>query len=116
MKTFTTIALMLGMLTAAQATPLSEEMLDKLTAMTMKRCLVTHEDTRKIKTHKPEEIENYCACWSVTIINLTTQEDYDYNLANGKWLNEIEDGREAEKHCRKYLNYPDGAALRKKKW
>lgn len=103
--------------TAGQAEKqLSEELKDNLTSRSLKRCLNQRDTVAYKRTFKPEEINNYCSCFAVTIINLTTQEDYDHNVATGKWLREAEDAQEADKHCRKYLNLPDVSKIRQKKW
>jgi hypothetical protein len=105
----------------AQETPktdavLSEEIRDALTAASLKRCLRNRDTDGFKKTYKPEENNNYCNCFAVTIIDRTTQEDYTYFKTTGKWLQEGEQSREAHKYCLKYLNLPDVSAIRKKKW
>ena len=97
-------------------TPLSEALKNSLTSSSLKRCLLQRDTEAYKKTHTPEEINNYCSCFAVTIIDRTTKEDYGHFLVTGKWLDEAEDSREAEKYCVKYLNLPDAAAIRQKKW
>jgi hypothetical protein len=97
-------------------TPLSEEFKNSLISSSLKRCLLQRDTEGDKKTYKPEEINNYCSCFAITIIDRTTKEDYDHFLATGKWLDEAKDSREAEKYCVKYLNLPDAAAIRQRKW
>jgi hypothetical protein len=96
-------------------TPLSEALKNSLISSSLKRCLLERDTEGHKKTYKPEEINNYCSCFAITIIDRTTKEDYGHFLATGKWLDEAEDSREAEKYCVN-LNLPDAAAIRQKKW
>ena len=102
--------------TSAQSTPLNEETAILLTARSMKRCLAVYEDTRTTKTYTPEEVNNFCGCWSVTITNMTTQAEYDLWTKQATWPDAAKQKTEAEKYCYKYLNHPDAKELRKKKW
>ena len=115
MKTFTIAAVALGILAAAaastQAKPLDEETAIRLTQKSMKRCVESYE-----KTYKPEEVNDYCGCWAVTIINMKTQEEYDAMIRNGEWPNSMKQRNEADRYCSKYLNLPDVTPIRKKKW
>ena len=87
MKTFTIAAVALGILAAAtasaQAQPIEDEAATNLTARTLKRCLAAYDWDKK--AYKPDEISEYCSCYAVTLINMTTQEEYDIATATGKW-------------------------------
>ena len=116
MKMFTIAAAAFFAIASAQAKPLEEELATNLTSSTLKTCFGVYNTDKNKRTYNPDEINNLCSCYSVTIINLTTQEEYDAWQADGKWPNDMKQKREADRYCQKYLNLPDASAIRKKKW
>jgi hypothetical protein len=85
-------------------------------AMNYKRCLATLFTDENKKTYTKDEMESYCGCWSVKIVDRVPAKEAAAATAAGTWqtlpaLMEVTD------YCRtKYMNLPDVTAIRNKQW